>query len=215
MTANKSAAHTFVKQGVYYFVRRVPLELRRHYTSPRISYSLRTRSLSVAASRASRAAENLDEYWYHLRMQDAELPGQHMLRLARTSALAPMSTAGQVAHSGSLKLSEAVSVYLRLKGVGKGITFHRAAERSCGYVLDVCGDKVLTDYTKADANAFRGYLKRHAKVCWAAWYVGLDFLNARPRQISANSGFFADTHLRFLFSSPFSALKRQGTETLN
>lgn len=38
------------------------------------------------------------------------------------------------------------------------MTFHRAAERSCGYVIDVCGDKPLTGYTKSDANAFRDAL---------------------------------------------------------
>ena len=38
------------------------------------------------------------------------------------------------------------------------MTFHRAAERSCGYVIDACGDKHLDAYTKADANAFRDAL---------------------------------------------------------
>ncbi|PSK86079.1 phage integrase family protein [Limimaricola soesokkakensis] len=57
-----------------------------------------------------------------------------------------------------MRLSEAVVTYLRLKGDGKGITFHRAAERACGYVIDTCGDKPLTSYTKADANAFRDAL---------------------------------------------------------
>ena len=48
--------------------------------------------------------------------------------------------------------------YLRLKGQGRPETFHRAAHRSCGYVIDVCGDKRLPDYTKADANKFRDAL---------------------------------------------------------
>ncbi|CUH19026.1 hypothetical protein JSE7799_00457 [Jannaschia seosinensis] len=48
--------------------------------------------------------------------------------------------------------------YLRLKGSGKPETFRRAAERSCGYAIDVCGDKPLTTYTRKDANAFRDAL---------------------------------------------------------
>lgn len=48
--------------------------------------------------------------------------------------------------------------YLRLKGQGRPETFHRAAHRSCGYVIDVCGDKPLPEYTKADANKFRDAL---------------------------------------------------------
>ncbi len=156
--AYKTAPHTFVKQGVFYFMRRVPLELRRHYTSPKISYSLRTRSVSVAASRSIRAADKLDEYWFHLRMQDADLPGSHMLRLASAGRGLAINGVASAGFSTSPRLSEAVATYLRLKGAGKAITFHRAAERSCGYVLDACGDKQLTDYTKADANDFRDAL---------------------------------------------------------
>lgn len=93
MSANKSAPHTFTKDGVFYFVRRVPVELRRHYTSNRIAYSLRTRSTPVAAARAIRAASQLDEYWYHLRCQDAELPGKHMLRLGLVARVSGTSVA--------------------------------------------------------------------------------------------------------------------------
>jgi integrase len=55
-------------------------------------------------------------------------------------------------------LSEAVEVYLKLKGAERPGTFRRAAERSCGYVIDVAGDKDLRAYTKKDANAFRDAL---------------------------------------------------------
>lgn len=53
-----------------------------------------------------------------------------------------------------MQLSEAVRIYLRLKGQNRPVTFHRAAERACGYVIDVCGDKDLLNYTKADATRF-------------------------------------------------------------
>ena len=56
------------------------------------------------------------------------------------------------------RLSQAVRIYLHQKGKGRPVTFHRAAERSCGYVIDACGDKHLDAYTKADANAFRDAL---------------------------------------------------------
>lgn len=157
MAENKAAPHSFVKDGVYYFIRRVPNDLRHHYTSPRISYSLRTRSASVAASRAIRAAQKLDEYWYHLRIGDSDLPGKHLLRMAGNGSLAPAAPIipSVAVTAVTVKLSEAVSIYLRLKGKGRPVTFQRAAERSCGYVIDVCGDKDIAAYTKADANAFR------------------------------------------------------------
>lgn len=148
---------TFVKGGVYYFSRRIPKELKSHYLSPRIAYSLRTRSAKVAEARARRAADQLDEYWYHLRSQVVALPGKHMLRLQQKSEAFLTDNPPAVSPS-SVLLSEAVGIYLRHKGKGRPVTFHRAAERSCGYVIDSCGDKHLDAYTKADANAFRDVL---------------------------------------------------------
>lgn len=194
MAENKAAPHSFVKDGVYYFIRRVPNDLRHHYTSPKISYSLRTRSVTVAASRAVRAAQKLDEYWYHLRINDSDLPGKHMLRMAGNIGVAPSSLPmpAAAAIAASVKLSEAVSIYLRLKGKGRPITFQRSAERSCGYVIDVSGDKDITAYTKADANAFRDDLLRRgltgssitrifgtvrSVINFAASEIGIDFSN--------------------------------------
>jgi integrase len=157
MPLHNSAPHTFQKNGIFYFNRRVPEVLRRHYTSPRISYSLRTRSPSVAASRANRAAGQLDEYWFHLRSQDVELPGQHLLRMQRQHQLNQIRPQRDV-KAANLSMSGGVEVYLRLKGSGKGKSFIRAAQRSCGYVIDVCGDKPLQAYSKSDANAFRDAL---------------------------------------------------------
>lgn len=57
-----------------------------------------------------------------------------------------------------MTLSEAVSIYIRLKGKDRPVIFHRAAERSCGYVIDACGDKDVTAYSRADANSFRDAL---------------------------------------------------------
>lgn len=57
-----------------------------------------------------------------------------------------------------MTLSEAVEVYLKLKGNDRPATFRRAAERSCGYVIDVAGDKDLRAYTKNEANQFRDML---------------------------------------------------------
>ena len=157
MSETISPTFTFVKDGVFYFSRRVPSELCSHYTSARISYSLRTRSAKVADARARRAADQLDDYWYHLRSQEAALPGKHMLRLGNTANRAPNGIAF-VSPSQFVRLSEAVGIYLEQKGRGRPVTFCRAAERACGYVIDACGDKHLDIYTKADANAFRDAL---------------------------------------------------------
>ncbi len=131
MSETISPTFTFVKDGIFYFTRRVPHELKRHYTSPRIAYSLRTRSAKVAEARARRAADQLDGYWYHLRSRDAELPGKHMLR-PQQAERAGATEQPPAVNSSSVLLSEAIAIYLRLKGQNRAVTFHRAAERACG-----------------------------------------------------------------------------------
>jgi hypothetical protein len=69
MLDTKSAPYTFVKQGIFYFSRRIPIDLSHHYIADRIMYSLRTRSAAVATSRAQRIALQLDGHWYNLRTQ--------------------------------------------------------------------------------------------------------------------------------------------------
>src|SRR6056297_2112381 len=115
MLETKSAPFTFVKQGIFYFSRRVPSDLSHHYNASRIMYSLRTRSAAVATSRAQRAAQQLDEHWYHLRIRDVDLPGKHLLRMDGQPA-ATGHIPGADASGGSVTLSEAVSIYTRLKG---------------------------------------------------------------------------------------------------
>ena len=63
MAYDKSGPFSFTKNGIYYFERRGPSDLRKHYETRKIAYSLRTRSPLVAISRASRAPQLLDEYW--------------------------------------------------------------------------------------------------------------------------------------------------------
>ena len=81
-----------------------------------------------------------------------------MLRLQRIAGVDAAMHIPAAVSSSSVVLSEAVGIYLTQKGRGKSVTFHRAAERACGYVIDACGDKYLDAYTKADANAFRDSL---------------------------------------------------------
>ncbi len=92
MLETRTAPFTFIKNGIFYFSRRAPDELKHHYASHRIIYPLRTRSVSLAGSRAQRAAQQLDEFWYHLRLRDIDLPGKHMIRLAAV----PSTQVGQV-----------------------------------------------------------------------------------------------------------------------
>ena len=55
-------------------------------------------------------------------------------------------------------LSEATKQYLQLKGMGKAKTFHQAALRNAGTVIDICGDRVVTEYRTTDAGQVRDAL---------------------------------------------------------
>ena len=151
MLATKSNSYTFQKDGIWYFSRRVPADLRRHYRTGRIAYSLRTKSIRDARVRAMSDAAKLDRHWHILRISSDDLPGKHLLADATQE---PAAEASIDDHS----LKAAVAVYLRLKGNDRPPTFEAAVRRSCGYLIDCCGMKDLKDYVRSDATKFRDYL---------------------------------------------------------
>ena len=151
MLATKSNSYTFQKSGIWYFSRRVPADLRRHYRTSRIAYSLRTKSIRDARIRAMSDAAKLDRHWHILRISSDDLPGKHLLNGAVHESEAEASIDD---HS----LRAAVAVYLRLKGNDRPPTFEAAVRRSCGYLIDCCGMKDLHDYVRSDATKFRDYL---------------------------------------------------------
>ena len=55
-------------------------------------------------------------------------------------------------------LSEATQQYLQLKGISRPKTFHQAALRNAGVVIEICGDKVLSEYRTTDAGKVRDIL---------------------------------------------------------
>ena len=151
MLVTKSNSYTFQKSGVWYFSRRVPADLQRHYRTGRIAYSLRTKSIRDARVRAMSDAAKLDRHWHILRISSDDLPGKHLLIDA---VKADVIYTPKDDHS----LKASVAVYLRLKGNSRPTTFEAAVRRSCGYLIDCCGMKNLDEYVRSDATKFRDYL---------------------------------------------------------
>lgn len=118
------------------------------------------------------SAARLDEYWFHLRMTDNELPGRKLLKLHRP----PVSSG--LALGASVTLSEGLSLYLEGKGQGKGKTFRRAAERACGYLIDAVGEKQLSEYDRPDALRYREFLVKKKKLAGPSVVRVLSTLNA-------------------------------------
>ena len=131
----------------------MPTDLNDHYRAKRIIYSLRTHSSREARSRALSDALKLDTYWTTIRFKHQDIPGQHLI------CDNPKGEGGDGAQgSYGPTLSEAISLYISIKGQSKPETFKRAATRSCGYVIKCISNKCLADYTRSDANKFRDYL---------------------------------------------------------
>ena len=74
MMYTNAAQYVTNRDGVFYYVRRVPHDLRQHYFSSRISFSLRTKSLRSAARAASSVTQRIEDYWLGLHLQLSHHP---------------------------------------------------------------------------------------------------------------------------------------------
>ena len=74
------ANHVLCRDGVYYYVRRVPYDLASYYNIKRLCFSLRTKSAS-AATRASKSInQRLEDYWLGLRLQNMDIPAIQVVK---------------------------------------------------------------------------------------------------------------------------------------
>ena len=120
----KNNNYIYIRDGMYYFSRRVPEDLKSHYRLNRIVFSLRTRSLKTAQAQAISLASKLDNDWQSLRWQSSSNSFSRFM--IDCSSLDNNKPAGP-------KLSEAKVLYLTAKGKGRSITFKQSVERSVGY----------------------------------------------------------------------------------
>jgi integrase len=148
MVYQRVAHYLWLKGDTYYFNRRVPKDMQGHYKSSRIVICLKTTRKDTAIRSAKSIAQRLEDYWLSLRLSKLDLPALHLLRDKPVGASV----------SSCETLSEALELYLRLKGVGKDKVFNRGAERNVQSVIDVLGDRPLDEYVSSDAAAYRDYL---------------------------------------------------------
>jgi len=134
------------RNGIYYFQRRVPMDVRGHYKSHSIACSLKTRSRRIALRAASSLSLQLEEYWMALRVN--QLTSVHCKKL---------KTSPDHAVSG-VSFMDAKDLYLKLKGQGKAESFATYTERNVDYVLEAIGNKDLMDYEPSDGGVFRDWL---------------------------------------------------------
>jgi len=148
----KSIPHTFLKEGIYYFNRRVPKDLRGSFNKSRISFSLKTKSLIQAQRSSLLVSQNLESHWQSLRLQDDPFGIE---RYVKGFCKVPVT---EDVNKDDTTFSSACYIYLNLKRNDKPATFKSSAERASGYVIEVCGDKSLTLYKRGDATSLRDNL---------------------------------------------------------
>ena len=131
------------RDGIFYYIRRVPHDVRQHYASSRISFSLRTKSLRSAARAASSVTQRLEDYWLGLRLQQMDIPAIHLVKADDVEDNSPL-------------LLDAVEMYLKTKGKTDK-TFIRTARRNAAYVAKVLGNRPITSYATSKAAKFRDW----------------------------------------------------------
>lgn len=146
---NKHPKYTYIKNNTYYFSKAIPRDLRHHYRKPRIILSLKTRSYSRAETASRMLLSKLEDYWLGLRIKNIEVPASHLLRSQASTNL----------NSTLICVSEALEVYLKVKGSGRGKLFFSHTKRAIEYLISNLGDRALDQYTGADAADLRDKLK--------------------------------------------------------
>ena len=147
MVYKQDPTYLWLKGSTYYFNRRVPKDVQAHYKASRIVICLKTSRKDQAIRAAKSIAQRLEDYWMSLRLANLDIPAFHLLR----------GEPQKLSQSSCMTLTEALDLYLMLKGVNKDKTFHRGAERNIQSVLDVLSDRPLDEYSSSDA-AYRDYL---------------------------------------------------------
>ena len=113
------------RAGVYYYIRRVPYDVRQHYAAKRLSFSLKTKSYAGALRAAQSVTQRLEDYWLGLRLQDMDIPAIHLVRTNHVDDSSPV-------------MLDAVENYLRIKGNDDRI-FIRTAQRNGNLLASVMG----------------------------------------------------------------------------
>ena len=129
------------RDGVFYYVRRVPHDVSKHYASQRISFSLKTKSQHCAVRAASSVSQRLEDYWLGLRLQQMGIPAIHLVKTDDVDDTSPL-------------MMDAVEMYLSIKGK-EDRTFIRTARRNSEYVSKVLGNRPIASYSSSEAAQFR------------------------------------------------------------
>ena len=138
----------YKRNETYYFSRAIPSDLQHRFNKRKIEVSLRTKSELKAAKSAAALSDRLERYWDSLRME---------MIYSRELGLSAAPQAKRQA-SSDFSLTDALSLYHRLKGAGKTKLFFEVSGRSIRYLTECLGHDNLSMLELSDAGQFRDFL---------------------------------------------------------
>jgi integrase len=146
-TTTKHPQYTYKKGSIFYYSRAVPKDVISYYSTKRIVYSLRTKSIIQAGIMSRAFSGHLEQYWLSLRLKNIELPISQRLKLN-----------AHIKDSNYPLISESKKLYLSAKGKGRSKLFFDSTNRNIKYLIDCLGDNHLDCLTSKDAAKFRDWL---------------------------------------------------------
>ena len=141
------AEYHLQRDGIFYYNRRIPDDVLAQYASNRVVFSLKTRSRPAAVRLAASVTGQLEKQWLHFRTEQWPIP----VLTNKTSHSTGTSLCGAT-------LSDALDVYVRLKGDEKGTKFIHHATRSANYTIEAIGNLDLTSYDGKSKGVLRDSL---------------------------------------------------------
>ena len=165
------AEYLLQRDGIFYYNRRIPDDVSAQYASKRVVFSLKTRSRSAALKSAASITGQLEKQWLHFRSEKWPIP----VLTNKTSHSTDTGLCG-------VTLSDALDVYVRLKGGEKGIKFIHHATRSANYTIEAIGNLDLCSYdgksrgVLRDALLERGLASSSAKRIFASVRAMVNFI---------------------------------------
>ena len=74
------ANHVLLRNENYYFIKRVPCDLKSYYSVKSLCFSLKTKSYSSALRISKSVLQRLEDYWLGIRLQKMDIPAIHLVK---------------------------------------------------------------------------------------------------------------------------------------
>jgi hypothetical protein len=171
VTLSVRYVHKRKSDGAYFYYRRIPVELKRHYpdAGPFIRKSLGTKDPTRAVARAIEHTNRDDAFWSRLRAngrcERRALISPHAQSESNPREILSTLLGGATHSQNVIKggnsgplLSEITEDYLRHHAKGSTPTFIKVTRLGMGAVLTSVGDLGLGDYTRDHARQCRQHL---------------------------------------------------------